>query len=83
MQVNVYPDQRVFKAIGVGEEGFVNEMVTAVSSVTGKITSDCISQRPSAKGKYISVTIGPVWVQNAEQVSRICNIDAVLCFNAD
>lgn len=40
----------------------------AVESVVGTVHMECISQRPSSKGQYISVKIGPVPVQNPEQV---------------
>lgn len=71
-QVNKYPCQRVFNAIGVvgsdGGEGFKAAMTQAVESVVGTVHIECVSQRPSSGGKYISVRIGPVWVENAEQV---------------
>ena len=32
---------------------------------------ECIQQRPSAKGSYVSVTLGPVVVQNTDQVRQM------------
>lgn len=72
LQVNTYPGHRNFKAIGVGGEDFVQAMTAAVESVLGSpLHEECIQQRPSAKGSYVSVTIGPVRVQNTDQVRQI------------
>ncbi|CAL5219633.1 g1507 [Coccomyxa viridis] len=71
-QVNTYPGPRNFKAIGVGGEEFVQAMRAAVESVLGSpLHEQCIQQRPSAKGSYVSVTLGPVVVQNTDQVVDI------------
>ena len=44
-------------------------MTSAVESVVGgRIHEECVQQRPSAKGSYISVTLGPILVQNTDQV---------------
>ena len=68
-QVNSYPDERTFKAIGSGID-FADKIVQAVASVTGSQGQERVVCRPSAGGKYISVTIGPVLVQTPEQVSN-------------
>ena len=69
LQVNTYPGHRSFKAIGVGGESFVQAMTLAIESVVGgPIHEECIQQRPSAKGSYISVTLGPILIQNTDQV---------------
>ena len=72
LQVNTYPGPRNFKAIGVGGEEFVQAMRAAVESVLGSpLHEQCIQQRPSAKGSYVSVTLGPVVVQNTDQVRQM------------
>lgn len=43
-------------------------MVSAVESVVGHVHLECVSERSSSAGSYISVTVGPVWVQDADQV---------------
>jgi len=70
-KVNKYPGQRTFTAIGTGGDLFKSSMVEAVSSVVGTVHQECISERPSSKGSYVSVRIGPVWVQNSDQVVQI------------
>lgn len=67
--MNSYPCQRIFTAIGSGGEEFVESMVTAVENHLGPVHMECISQRESSNGKYLSVRVGPVWVQTADQVS--------------
>ena len=68
-QVNTYPGHRNFKAIGVGGDAFVQSMTQAVESVMGgPLHEECIQHRPSAKGSYISVTLGPILVQSTDQV---------------
>ena len=42
--------------------------VAAVESVVGQVHYECIAEKHSSKGAYISVTIGPVWVENGDQV---------------
>ncbi|KAL4423278.1 hypothetical protein ABPG77_004547 [Micractinium sp. CCAP 211/92] len=71
MQVNEYPGQRTFKAIGTGDQDFVLAMTACVESVVGKVHEECIGQRLSAQKNYISVTIGPVWVESPDQVLQI------------
>lgn len=70
VKVNSYPCQRIFTAIGYGGEDFVDSMVTAVENHLGPVHMECISQRESSNGKYLSVRVGPVWVQTADQVSN-------------
>jgi putative lipoic acid-binding regulatory protein len=68
--VNKYPGQRTFTAIGTGGDDFKATMLAAVEGVVGSVHVECVSQRPSSGGKYLSVRIGPVWVQDADQVSQ-------------
>lgn len=70
-QVNEYPGQRTFKAIGSGGEDFVKSMKVIVEDVVGTVHEECVNSRLSAKGNYISVTVGPVWVETPEQVLEI------------
>ena len=56
------------QAIGVDSGDFVQTMVGAVEDVMGTVPASHIQQRPSAKGKYVSVTIGPINVDNSDQV---------------
>ncbi len=70
LQVNKYPVQRSFTAIGKGEPDFRDAMVGAVEQVVGVVHTECVSQRSSSKGQYLSVTVGPVWVKNSEEVGR-------------
>lgn len=70
LQVNKYPHRRTFKAIGEGGDNFKSCMQAAVEDVLGPVGPDRISHRlSSGKGSYISVSIGPVTVQNSQQVS--------------
>ena len=70
--MNTYPGHRNFKAIGVVGEEFVQAMTAAVESVLGSsLHEECIQQRPSAKGSYVSVTLGPVLVQNTDKVRQL------------
>ena len=55
-QVNEYPGQRTFKAIGTGDQAFVVAMTACVEEVVGTVHEECISSRLSTKGNYISVT---------------------------
>ncbi len=50
----------------------MDSMLGAVEGAIGSaIHEDSVQSRPSAKGSYISVTIGPVTVQNRDQVHRL------------
>ena len=69
-QVNEYPGQRTFKAIGTGDQAFVAAMTACVEEVVGKVHEECISSRLSTKGNYISVTGG--WVGG--RVGRCCSV---------
>lgn len=69
--MNEYPGQRVFKAIGYGGDDFVASMKSCVEDVVGNVHEESVSTRYSAGGKYISATIGPVWIHNPEQVLEI------------
>lgn len=55
-------------AIGVGGEAFAASMRGAVEGVLGRVHEADVSLRPSSAGKYISVTVGPVLVENGDQV---------------
>ncbi|KAJ9513946.1 hypothetical protein V8C86DRAFT_2632229 [Haematococcus lacustris] len=68
-RVNKYPDQRVFTAIGSGGTDFQAAMVDAVQRVVGSVHCECVSAR--TRGAYISVRVGPVWVENGDQVLAI------------
>jgi len=70
-KVNSYPTQRSFTAIGSGGTEFANSIVSAVERHLGPVHIECISQRASSNGKYLSVTVGPVWVQSADQVVSV------------
>ena len=70
-QVNQYPGQRTFKAIGVGGDSFVAAMTLCVSNVVGTVHAECVAFKLSSKGNYVSVTVGPVWVETPDQVLQI------------
>ncbi|KAF8686222.1 hypothetical protein HU200_043603 [Digitaria exilis] len=73
-KVNTYPTVRGFTAIGTGGDDFVQSMVVAVESVIEeRIPEGQISQKISAKGKYVSVKIGPIRVVSSEQVQAVYN----------
>lgn len=70
-KVNEYPTPRSFKAIGEANDAFCEAMVVAVTDVVGPIHPEFVSKRSSKNGKYITVTVGPVWVQDADQVVQV------------
>ena len=70
IQVNQYPGRRDFKAIGSGGEDFKQTIVRAVEDVVGPVKEDRVVQRPSSQGKFISITLKDVKVQNPDQVCR-------------
>ncbi|MEW5304948.1 MAG: hypothetical protein WDW38_010722 [Sanguina aurantia] len=74
-KVNRYPGQREFKVIGevVGTGGpqYRSAMVSAVSDVVGVVHLECVAERYSSGAKYISVTVGPVWLTDGDQVIQI------------
>ncbi|KAL0539124.1 hypothetical protein IC582_023302 [Cucumis melo] len=73
-KVNSYPGVRGFTAIGTGGDDFVQSMVVAVESVIQQpIPEGKVRHKLSAKGKYISVNIGPVQVISSEQVQAVYN----------
>ncbi|XP_014520457.1 uncharacterized protein LOC106777385 [Vigna radiata var. radiata] len=73
-KVNSYPTVRGFTAIGTGGEDFVQAMVVAVESVIQQpIPQGRVKQKLSARGKYVSVNIGPVQVDSSEQVQAVYN----------
>eukprot|EP00897_Mesotaenium_endlicherianum_P010088 jgi/Mesen1/9107/ME000058S08606 len=66
-KVNTYPSLRGFTAIGTGGEDFVQSMVVAVESVLNTpIPENRVRQRESAKGRYVSVKIGPMRIESSE-----------------
>ena len=72
LQVNKYPQRRTFKAIGEGGQNFASSMQAAVEDILGPVHPDFVHQRlSSGSGSYISVSIGPVTVENSEQVSSV------------
>lgn len=70
-QVNEYPGPRIFKAIGEASTDFERSMVAAVEDVVGSISGDRVTQRHSKNGKFVTVTIGPVYMEDAEQVIAV------------
>ncbi|XP_022945039.1 uncharacterized protein LOC111449401 [Cucurbita moschata] len=73
-KVNSYPGVRGFTAIGTGGHDFVQSMVVAVESVIQQpIPEGKVRHKLSAKGKYVSVNIGPVQVISSEQVQAVYN----------
>lgn len=46
-------------------------MVAAVEDVVGRISNDRVTQRKSKNGKFVTVTIGPVFMEDAEQVIAV------------
>lgn len=73
-KVNSYPTVRGFTAIGTGGDDFVQAMVVAVESVIQQpIPEGRVRQKVSARGKYVSVNIGPIRVISSEQVQAVYN----------
>ncbi|GMH33738.1 hypothetical protein BSKO_01572 [Bryopsis sp. KO-2023] len=70
-KVNEYPCQRTFTAIGTGGSEFKASMVELVESFVGPVHMECVSSKNSGQGRYISVRIGPVWVESPDQVVKI------------
>lgn len=70
-KVNTYPMRRGFKAIGTGGEDFVQSVVGAVEGIVGDVPPEKVTHRPSSKGNYISVNVGPCWIDNPDQVIAI------------
>ncbi|GAX78253.1 hypothetical protein CEUSTIGMA_g5695.t1 [Chlamydomonas eustigma] len=70
-KVNKYPIQRSFTGIGPGDPEFRKSILQAVESVVGPVHVECMSQRASSKGAYLSVTVGPVWIESCDQVIQI------------
>jgi len=70
-KVNTYPMERGFKAIGSGGEDFVQSVVGAVEGIVGNVPPENVTHRPSSKGNYISVNVGPCWIENPDQVIAI------------
>jgi hypothetical protein len=64
----------VFSAIGSDEESFRKAMIAAVEAVVGPVHEECVVQTPSKGGKYVSMRIGPVWVQNPDQVREMLGL---------
>eukprot|EP00240_Pyramimonas_obovata_P011811 CAMPEP_0118927592 /NCGR_PEP_ID=MMETSP1169-20130426/5030_1 /TAXON_ID=36882 /ORGANISM="Pyramimonas obovata, Strain CCMP722" /LENGTH=114 /DNA_ID=CAMNT_0006869381 /DNA_START=265 /DNA_END=609 /DNA_ORIENTATION=- len=71
-KVNEYPQQRKFQAIGSGGEAFVRCMVEVVErTLSVTVTDDMVVVRPSKKGTYLSVNIGPVVVKSGDEVQAV------------
>jgi uncharacterized protein len=52
-----YPLEYVFKAIGRAEDDFVDGVRGHVERAAGPVAPDRVSSRPSAHGKYVSVSV--------------------------
>ncbi|GLI59012.1 hypothetical protein VaNZ11_000836 [Volvox africanus] len=70
-KVNKYPSQRLFTAVGSGDEDFRVAMVKCVEDVVGGPVA--VDVRPSSGGTYQSVRVGPVTVTSPDQVLEIFN----------
>lgn len=70
-KVNQYPGHRDFKAIGSGGDDFKQTIVRAVEDIVGPVNQDRVMLRPSSQGKFISVTLRDVKVQNPDQVLAV------------
>eukprot|EP00898_Chlorokybus_atmophyticus_P006999 jgi/Chlat1/72/Chrsp1S03116 len=71
-KVNTYPSLRSFKAIGSGGDDFRDSMVSAVKRILEvEVDERLVTTRESAKGKYISVQVGPVTVNSGDQVIAV------------
>ena len=59
-------------------------MVGAVEGVIGApVHEECVQERPSSRGSYISVTVGPVLLHNREQVlTAACKPHDTSCWHA-
>lgn len=68
LQVNQYPGHRDFKAIGSGGDDFKQTIIRAVEDIVGPVNQDRVMERPSSQGKFISVTLRDVKVENPDQV---------------
>ena len=56
--MNKYPLQRSFTGIGAGAgDVFRAAMVSTVEAVVGPVHVECVSERASSKGSYLSVTV--------------------------
>jgi putative lipoic acid-binding regulatory protein len=70
--VNEYPCERVFTAIGEGSKDFKETMVAAVEqAINCTVHPEAVVVRPSKKGRYFSVRIGPVVVADAAEVVAV------------
>lgn len=66
--MNTYPCERLFTAVGSGGEDFRVAMVRCVEEVVGGAAPVPCDTRSSSKGAYLSVRVGPVRVENRDQV---------------
>lgn len=69
--MNQYPGRRDFKAIGSGGDDFKQTIVRAVEDIVGPVKEERVLQRPSSQGKFVSVTLKDVKVQNPDQVLAV------------
>lgn len=70
--VNKYPAHRVFTAIGEGSDDFRDSMVRCVEvALNCQVHPEAVIVRPSKKGKYSSVKIGPMVVADAGEVVAV------------
>ncbi|KAL3161072.1 hypothetical protein ABBQ38_009455 [Trebouxia sp. C0009 RCD-2024] len=70
-KVNQYPGRRDFKAIGSGGDDFKQAIVRAVENIVGPVHQDRVMERPSSQGKFISITLRDIKVQNPDQVLAV------------
>ena len=64
----------MFKGIGTtGDDAsaFAAAIVDAVASVVGPVDAAAVQTRESSGGKYVSVSVGPVTVQNGDEVVAV------------
>ena len=70
-EVNKYPMRRSFKAMASADDGeLAKSLVAQLNNIPGlEVDAKAhISVRPSAKGNYQSITLGPLLVTSGEQV---------------
>ena len=70
-EVNTYPCERKFQAIGEGGDEFVADIVKLVEGAVGrKVDPEKVSQRESRKAKYVSANV-ILTLESGEEVIAI------------
>jgi putative lipoic acid-binding regulatory protein len=70
--VNTYPGERTFTAIGEGTQDFKQSMVQCVEDgLQRSVHPEAVKVRASVGNKYFSVKIGPVVVQDPDEVIAV------------